>query len=275
MYGRIYLPTGKLDALYTTRISPTLQALVAAISEPARGPGGSALMVSLQHDVGRTCTEYSWSAEDSMWGVRLLHNFGRLGTSSDDEAERNIAVPTKSSAKPKRVDEEEAMEGGLKGRISAGAELYFSAKEKSAGGQCRFASNMYDLLISFMRQFRQESGSQRCLTPRHPLFSYLQLLPSRALACHYRHHSHPQQSRLFSTQCLGTFRAHTRHEHIRIFPYVLALISMFTATRVSGPWARNGGSAGTGRSLQASLPNLEAQLQLQLHCQELLRCPIL
>ena len=35
----------------------------------------------------------------------------------------------------KRVDEEDAMEGGLKGRISAGAEFYLSAKEKSAGGK--------------------------------------------------------------------------------------------------------------------------------------------
>jgi hypothetical protein len=26
------------------------------------------------------------------------------------------------------------VEGGLKGRVSAGAEFYFSAKEKSAGG---------------------------------------------------------------------------------------------------------------------------------------------
>lgn len=34
----------------------------------------------------------------------------------------------------KRVDEEDAVEGGLKGRVSAGAEFYFSAKERSAGG---------------------------------------------------------------------------------------------------------------------------------------------
>jgi len=31
------------------------------------------------------------------------------------------------------VDEEDAVEGGLKGRLSAGAEIYLSAKEKSAG----------------------------------------------------------------------------------------------------------------------------------------------
>jgi len=39
--------------------------------------------------------------------------------------------------KMKRIDEEDAMEGGLKGRISAGAEIYFSAKERSAGGCSR------------------------------------------------------------------------------------------------------------------------------------------
>jgi distribution and morphology protein 10 len=31
------------------------------------------------------------------------------------------------------VDEEDAVEGGLKGRVSMGAEVYFSAKERSAG----------------------------------------------------------------------------------------------------------------------------------------------
>lgn len=67
-----------------------------------------------------------------MVGVRTLYNFGRLGAPLDtlDEGEK-----TGDSSKMKRIDEEEAMEGGLKGRISAGAEVYFSAKEKSAGGR--------------------------------------------------------------------------------------------------------------------------------------------
>lgn len=34
----------------------------------------------------------------------------------------------------KRIDKEDMMEGSLKGWISAGAEVYFSAKEKSTGG---------------------------------------------------------------------------------------------------------------------------------------------
>ncbi|KAF8484512.1 mitochondrial distribution and morphology protein 10 [Russula ochroleuca] len=145
LYGRLYVPTGRLDALYSTRLSPTLQTLVAAISDPradlkqsqstrtASSP--SNIMFSLQHDTGRWCTEYTYSAEDSMLGVRMLHNFGKLAPSgsamSVDESERSTT--SRGTMKMKRIDEEEAMEGGLKGRISAGAEIYFSAKEKSAG----------------------------------------------------------------------------------------------------------------------------------------------
>ncbi|PPQ99904.1 hypothetical protein CVT24_009585 [Panaeolus cyanescens] len=137
LYGRFYLPTGRLDAMYSTRISPTMQALVAAISDPAssvspemraRRPDPSNIMLNLQHDVGKWCTEYTWSAEDSMWGVRVLHNFGRLGIPS--EATEEASARRRGI---KRVDEEDAIAGGLKGRISIGAEMYFSAKEKSAG----------------------------------------------------------------------------------------------------------------------------------------------
>jgi len=149
LYGRLYLPTGRLDALYSLRISPTLQALVAAISDPpssappdqrGRKTDPSNVMINVQHDVGKWCTEYSWSAEDEMLGMKFLHNFGRLGSSSevtDEMASRRRGL--------KRVDEEEPVEGGLKGRVSVGAELYFSAKEKSAGGEyiaiSRFLSN--------------------------------------------------------------------------------------------------------------------------------------
>lgn len=101
-----------------------------------RGRGGdvSNIMLNLQHDVGKWCTEYTWSAEDGMWGVRVLHNFGRLGMPIDSPGENGSSAPG-SRVGVKRVDEEDAVEGGLKGRVSVGAELYFSAKERSAGGQ--------------------------------------------------------------------------------------------------------------------------------------------
>ncbi|KAF9473734.1 mitochondrial distribution and morphology protein 10 [Pholiota conissans] len=136
LYGRFFLPTGRLDALYSTRLTPTIQASISAISDPPslRGQKGdmSNVMINLQHDVGKWCSEYTWSAEDEMWGVRVLHNFGKIGGAgagasdvADDAAARGRGV--------KRVDEEDGIEGGLKGRVSVGGEFYFSAKERSAG----------------------------------------------------------------------------------------------------------------------------------------------
>ncbi|KAI9454607.1 mitochondrial distribution and morphology protein 10 [Russula earlei] len=163
LYGRLYVPTSRLDALYSTRLSPTLQALVAAISDPradrrqsqstrtVSASSPSNVMFSLQHDTGRWCTEYTYSAEDSMLGVRVLHNFGKLAPPFSesvvvDESEQQQQQQQRFAASRaggtsggattnmnKRIDEEDAMEGGLRGRISAGAEIYFSAKEKSAG----------------------------------------------------------------------------------------------------------------------------------------------
>lgn len=140
-----------MDALYSARLTPTVQAVVAAISDPpsnlpaemrARGGDASNVMLSLQHDIGKWCTEYTWSAEDGMLGMRVLHNFGKLGVpalpslDSDDSASTNSSG-SGSRMGVKRVDEEDAVDGGLKGRVSAGAEFYFSAKERSAGGQSR------------------------------------------------------------------------------------------------------------------------------------------
>ncbi|KAF7331920.1 Mitochondrial distribution and morphology protein 10 [Mycena kentingensis (nom. inval.)] len=140
LYGRFYLPTGRLDAVYSTRLSPTLQAQIAAISYPPsnlptelgaspRRGNASNVVLNLQHDVGKWCTEYSWSADDGMWGLRVLHNFGKLGLQPD--ADKSPVAAAQRGLK--RVDEEDPVDGGLKGRVSAGAELYFSAKERSAG----------------------------------------------------------------------------------------------------------------------------------------------
>ncbi|KAI0750895.1 mitochondrial distribution and morphology protein 10 [Daedaleopsis nitida] len=127
LYGRIYIPTGRLDALYSTRLTPTLQGMTSRSHLPS-----SNVMFSLQHDTGKVCTEYTWSAEDGMWGVRSLYNFGRIGTHADSSTEEGEKAGH-GRRKVKRVDEEDAMEGGLKGRISVGGEFYFSAKERSAG----------------------------------------------------------------------------------------------------------------------------------------------
>jgi distribution and morphology protein 10 len=139
MYGRLYVPTGRLDALYSTRLGTSWQVVAAAISEQ-RGQYAtqraksrrqdtidhSNILLNLQNDRGKWCSEFTWSAVDGLWGARVLYNFGK--TVEEDGHE-------KARRREKRVDEEDAMEGGLKGRISAGAELYFSAREKSGGGR--------------------------------------------------------------------------------------------------------------------------------------------
>ncbi|PVG00566.1 hypothetical protein CPB86DRAFT_701009 [Serendipita vermifera] len=137
MYGRLYVPTGRLDALYSTRLGTSWQVVAAAVSElrnqsftqrtkqrRTESIDHSNILLNLQHDRGKWCSEYTWSAVDGLWGARVLYNFGKpRGEETEDRYRR----------REKRVDEEEAMEGGLKGRISAGAEVYFSAREKSGG----------------------------------------------------------------------------------------------------------------------------------------------
>jgi len=139
MYGRLYIPTGRLDALYSTRLGTSWQVVAAAISEQ-RGQYAtqraknkrsdnvdhSNVLLNLQHDRGKWCSEYTWSAVDGLWGARFLYNFGK----TVEENGKGV-----SRRREKLVDEEDAMEGGLKGRISAGAEVYFSAREKSGGSR--------------------------------------------------------------------------------------------------------------------------------------------
>lgn len=167
-----------------------------------RGRNGdvSNIMVNLQHDVGQWCTEYTWSAEDSMWGVRVLHNFGRIGPSADplEDSEKSLS-PTPGSC-VKRVDEEDAIEGGLKGRVSVGAEFYFSAKEKSAGGQYSVLE-LPGLLTGRCLQYRPVFGLQLFqMQHLHP-FKY-QTLRHRSRVFRKVHlHSPRRLSRPYSTRC--------------------------------------------------------------------------
>lgn len=155
LYGRLYAPSPRLDALYIHRLSPTLQTLVSLISvpsplptpqltwqlpdDPSAPPAApnpppsserlSELEIKLLQDTGRWSGEYSYAVGDSMWGARGLYNFGKWGGgqaagpgSGDDEGSRERVV-----------DEEEEMSTGLKGRWSAGGEVFFSAQERSGG----------------------------------------------------------------------------------------------------------------------------------------------
>ncbi|EAL17246.1 hypothetical protein CNBN0730 [Cryptococcus deneoformans B-3501A] len=152
---RLHLPSLHLSGLATTRLTPTLQAHLAFLSQPAHptstrptppqtppshtrqpsepstpapSPTPGNVFISLQHDTGRYCGEYTYSVQDGMVGLRTLYNFGWHG---DEESE--VDKKERREREGKRIDEEEMMEGGLKGRFSAGGEVYFSAKQRSFG----------------------------------------------------------------------------------------------------------------------------------------------
>ncbi|GAA5896367.1 Mdm10p [Sporobolomyces salmoneus] len=174
LYGRLYAPSPRLDALYVHRLNPTTQLLVSLITVPSPTPtptlswqnddpslsattaanqnnsNGSAsssssagtaarlseLELKLQQDTGRWSSEYSYAVGDGMWGVRGLYNFGKWGKGLQHQTEQTTTGGGEAGASGSRervVDEEEEMPTGLKGRWSAGGEVYFSAQERSAG----------------------------------------------------------------------------------------------------------------------------------------------
>ncbi|WVO18603.1 mitochondrial distribution and morphology protein 10 [Cryptococcus depauperatus] len=153
-YSRLHLPSLHLSGLATTRLTPTLQAHLAFLSQPAPPsptrptspqtppshsrqlsepstpnppPTPGNVFFTLQHDTGRYCGEYTYSAQDGMFGIRGLYNFAWQVESAKTEPK------VEDEKEGRRIDEEEMMEGGLRGRLSAGGEVYFSAKQRSFG----------------------------------------------------------------------------------------------------------------------------------------------
>lgn len=187
LYGKLYAPAPRLDALFIRRHSTTFQTLVSLITVPSPlptpqltwaapddVPGGdvqqqavppptsasaatrmSELEVKLQQDHGRWSAEYSYAFGDSMWGARGMYNFGKWGSglppASPTVASDNLNAPSSYSSsstadslgsekRQRVVDEADGdLEGtdlvstGLKGRWSAGGEVFFSAQERAAG----------------------------------------------------------------------------------------------------------------------------------------------
>ncbi|KAF1982453.1 mitochondrial distribution and morphology protein 10 [Aulographum hederae CBS 113979] len=112
LYGRLYLPRSALEALYLRRLSPTRQLKIACVSDPRLVNGGNILAL-LQNDYGKYSTEYLYSTDSGLLGVRGLFNFG--------------PDPRKSAGVSSGYQEP------LYGRFSAGAELYYGILNKSGG----------------------------------------------------------------------------------------------------------------------------------------------
>ncbi|CAO2655429.1 Nn.00g104930.m01.CDS01 [Neocucurbitaria sp. VM-36] len=114
LYGRIFLPQSRLEALYLRRLTPTRQLRIAAVSDSNLNNGGTILTL-LQNDFGKYSTEYMYSTDSALMGVRGLYNFG--------------PDPRLAPTEPVTPGEVEPVHG----RFSAGAELYYGLLNKSGG----------------------------------------------------------------------------------------------------------------------------------------------
>lgn len=156
LYGRLYLPHPTLEALYLRRITPRTQLKFSCVSD-SRLPNGGSILALVQHDTARHSSEYIYSTDSALLGIRGLYNFGPdpdpafepplpalLPPISDLSATtatapatpvspatlRPIPIPASISKQPPH------------GRFSAGFELYYSPLNKSSGTSAgvRFAT---------------------------------------------------------------------------------------------------------------------------------------
>ncbi|KAK5131995.1 Mitochondrial distribution and morphology protein 10 [Meristemomyces frigidus] len=123
LYGRLYLPGSTLEALYLRRISPTRMLRLSGVSDASLPNGGSALAL-LQNDYGKYSTEYLYSTDSALLGLRGLYNFGY------DPRTLVSQQPQHSTRAPAHPWDHQS------GRLSAGAEAYFSPINKSGGVSC-------------------------------------------------------------------------------------------------------------------------------------------
>lgn len=75
MYGRIFLPQRRLEALYLRRLSPTRLLRISAVSDGTL-PNGGTILGELKNDYGKYSTEYLYSTDSALLGFRGLYNFG-------------------------------------------------------------------------------------------------------------------------------------------------------------------------------------------------------
>lgn len=97
----------------------------------------SELEFKLLQDTGKWSGEYSYAVGDGMWGARGLYHFSPRPSSNPLAVPPLVATSSLPSASdelgPAVEEEEEVISAGLRGRWSAGGEVFFSAKEPAAG----------------------------------------------------------------------------------------------------------------------------------------------
>lgn len=131
LYGRLFLPTSDLEALYLRRLSPTLQLKLSCISSSTLRSGGSILAL-LSRDQGKHSQEYLYSTDSTLLGFRGLYNFGPDPRSQA----KAIELPASHDGAPSVQASETVVDSKSKSRLSLGAEAYYGVLNKSGGLSC-------------------------------------------------------------------------------------------------------------------------------------------
>jgi mitochondrial distribution and morphology protein 10 len=123
LYSRLFLPRNTLEALYLRRISPTRVLKVSAVSDVSL-PNGGTILGLVQNDHGKFSTEYLYSTDSALLGVRGLYNFG-------PDLQKEDVVTLNPSDTPEEMYSTPLIPSA--GLFSAGAELYYGLLNKSGG----------------------------------------------------------------------------------------------------------------------------------------------
>ncbi|TPX13070.1 uncharacterized protein E0L32_006496 [Thyridium curvatum] len=126
LYGRLYLPQSRLEALVVKRLSPAVQLQLRAVSEAELRNGGTVLGL-VQYDRGGFAIESLASTDGGLLGLRGLYNFG---------GDASPVSPTAPG--PRSFADQTGVGLGVEreriyGRFSAGGEVYYGTLNKSAG----------------------------------------------------------------------------------------------------------------------------------------------
>ena len=133
LYGHLHLPSSYLSALYLRRVGASSLLKLSSVSSSQLKNGGTVLAL-LSHDTGKYSSEYLFSTDGALLGVRGLWNFGldpRVGGNRTES--RCITESSSMSSTAITVPASQVNPLPPNGRFSAGCEIYYGLLNKSGG----------------------------------------------------------------------------------------------------------------------------------------------
>lgn len=153
VYGRLYLPQSRLEALLATRVTPEINLTIRAVSQETLHHGGTALALASWDDpAGRFGLETLASSDGGVLGLRGLWNASNppahskgadMFTGTAAASQPSTAIPITTAPSPFADPTASSNTAGnnhnaadkerINGRFSVGGEIYYGLLNKSGG----------------------------------------------------------------------------------------------------------------------------------------------